>query len=87
MSYSDTTAEQQSSFFNVIGAAGTIVDIGLEFQLKDDNSTAPHALTCAGAAVGSLYFNFLDNTAAGGAGAGNTNLTPDGNVLVLAAFG
>jgi len=87
VSFTDTAAEQQSSFFNVIGAAGTVVDIGLEFQLKDDNSTAPHALTVAAAVAGSLYFNYLDNTAVGGAGAGNTNLIPDGNVLPLAAFG
>jgi len=65
---------------------GVIIDVELLFNLIDGlGSPAGAALTCAGATVGTLYTNLLDNSTPSGA-AGNQNLTPVGRGP-LAAFG
>lgn len=87
LSFSDTSAIQQTAMFNLIGAAATVVDITLEFQLSDQTVAVVHPLTVAAATVGTLYWNYLDNTTAGAATAGNTNLIPLGSLSTLAAFG
>jgi hypothetical protein len=72
--------------FSLTCATGAVVDITVEWQLQDSTQT-PHALTCAGATVGTFVFNYLDNTVAGAATTGLNNFVPLGDVAVLAAFG
>jgi len=65
---------------------GVIIDILLLYNLIDGlGNPASGALTCAGATVGTLYSNNLDNSTSSGA-SGNNNLVPVGRGP-LAAFG
>jgi len=65
---------------------GVIIDLAISFNLIDGlGNPAAAALTCAGATVGTLYTNNLDNSTSSGA-SGNNNLVPVGRGP-LAAFG
>lgn len=87
VSFLDTAAEQQQPMFNLIGGAGTTIDITLECQMFDQTLVGTHVLTVAAGAAGFLYYNALDNTATNAATVGNNNILAIGQVSALLAFG
>lgn len=76
--------------FEVVGPIGSVVDVQLVLRFASESgdlytNTQP-ALVAASAALGSIYFNYLDNTTAAGA-VGSANWIPTGVDNVKLAYG
>lgn len=72
--------------FNISCGSGTVLDVTLEWVLYDSTAVGVAPLASAASTAGTLYQNYLDNSAPGSASSGPLNWLPMGPRATLAAW-